>query len=189
QEDVGLDTAEAVVEGVEQGPGMLVVVVGVGAPQRACPVVPFTGERRGGGQCEGTGEGGAEGGEGSAAGGEGHALPPWKGLRDLRGVCGAQGAEQQSRTRSWPIRRRVFTSPAQGPHDGRTEAPQRERTGTSGARPREGTDSGRGRARLSARAGGTGSVRIRRRVRAPAGRRVRPAPRGGRPPCRRRSSR
>ncbi|GAA3292201.1 hypothetical protein GCM10020295_10870 [Streptomyces cinereospinus] len=32
--DVGLDAAEAVVEGVEERPGMLVVVVRVGAPQR-----------------------------------------------------------------------------------------------------------------------------------------------------------
>ena len=34
QVDVGLDAAEAVVEGVEEGSGVLVVVVGVGAPQR-----------------------------------------------------------------------------------------------------------------------------------------------------------
>lgn len=33
--DVGLDAAEAVVEGVEQGPQVLVVVMGVGTPQGA----------------------------------------------------------------------------------------------------------------------------------------------------------
>ena len=76
--DVRLDAAEAVVQGVEEGTGVLVVVVGVGAPQRAGTVRVFAGQRLGRGQCDRTGEGGAEGAEGSAAGGEGHALPPWK---------------------------------------------------------------------------------------------------------------
>lgn len=76
EEDVRLDAAEAVVEGVEEGAGVLVVVVRVGPPQRARAVLPFAGRRAGGGQGDRTREDGAEGGEGSATGGEGHALPP-----------------------------------------------------------------------------------------------------------------
>lgn len=41
EEDVGLDAAEAVVEGVEERARVLVVVVGVGAPQRPLAVSLF----------------------------------------------------------------------------------------------------------------------------------------------------
>lgn len=75
--DVGLDAAEAVVEGVEEGAGVLVVVVGVRAPQGAGSVPAFARQRGAGGEGDRAREGRAEGGEGSASGGEGHALPPW----------------------------------------------------------------------------------------------------------------
>lgn len=84
--DVGLDTPEAVGEGVEQGALVVVVVVGVGAPQRAPAVTLLVGSRVHGGQCDGAREGGAEGGEGSATGGVGHALPPWKSRTGYRRV-------------------------------------------------------------------------------------------------------
>ncbi len=74
--DVRLDAAEAVVEGVEQRAGVLVVVVRVGAPQRARAVRALVGEGLSRGEGDRAREGDAEGGEGSATGGEGHALPP-----------------------------------------------------------------------------------------------------------------
>ena len=72
--DVGLDAAEAVVEGVEEGTGMLVVVVGVGAPQRGRTVRRFARD-------------GTRGGQGDAA-----ARTAPKAVRALRRVVGAMRA-------------------------------------------------------------------------------------------------
>src|SRR3954454_3055136 len=76
EEDVGLDAAEAVVEGVEEGPRMLVVVVGVGPPQRTGAVPLAVGPGAADGRGERRRDRGAEGGEGSATSDEGHVLPP-----------------------------------------------------------------------------------------------------------------
>lgn len=80
--DVRLDAGEAVVEGVEERPGVLVVVVRVGAQQGSGAASPL-GRLRVPGHGDGRGDRRGEGGEGSAAGEVGHAFLPGSAVRGL----------------------------------------------------------------------------------------------------------